>query len=41
MQAILSSVIKSLAVLPCPSWDVNHLFVQRTQAVHATRASGT
>lgn len=34
--AILSSMMKSLLVLLCPTWDASHPFVQRAHGVHAT-----
>lgn len=38
---ILSSVMKSLAIPLCPTWDMNDPFVQRIHTVYATYLSVT
>ena len=36
LSANLSSLVESLAMLLCPSWDGNHPFVQCVHGVHTT-----
>lgn len=33
---VLESVLKFLAILLCPTWDVDHPFVQRIHTAYAT-----